>query len=71
MDNASAYFIATRQLTNLHHSERTALDASPQLQEILDAVKAGDNYHAVWLLGCVRNLAGDTYRTRRDIDFAN
>lgn len=69
MDNATAYFIVTRELTNMHRTERDNLDVSPQYQDILDAVKAGRTTYAQYLVQCVRNTAGDEYRSRRDLPF--
>jgi DNA-binding FadR family transcriptional regulator len=69
VDNTTAYFILTREMTNMHHSERTDLDKSPQYQEIMDAVKAGNTELALYLVQAVKNTAGDAYRAKRDIPF--
>lgn len=69
MDNSEAYRILTRLLTNMHHTERNDLDVSPQYQEIMDAVKAGDVNLARYLAQGIRNSAGDAYRARRGLPF--
>jgi DNA-binding FadR family transcriptional regulator len=70
VDNSTAYFILTREMTNMHHSERTDLDKSPQYQEIMDAVKAGNSILAMYLVEAIRNSAGDAYRAKRNLPFA-
>jgi len=70
MDNATAYFILVREMTNMHHTERTALDNSPQYQETLDAVKANDTARAIELAQALRTEQGEANRAKRGVPFA-
>lgn len=69
MTNEEAYRILTRELTNMHHTERTALDYSDRYQEALDAVKTGQNGKAVSLVYGLRTGAGEASRTARGLPF--
>jgi hypothetical protein len=72
MDNSEAYFTLTRKLLNLHHTERTALDNSPQYQAIMDLVKEGtreSRANAILLAQGVRTERGGFYRAERNLPF--
>jgi hypothetical protein len=70
MSNSEAYRILTRELTNMHHTERTALDRSASYQRILNAVKMGKNGLAVAMsYNRFRNGQGDAWRAKQGLPF--
>jgi hypothetical protein len=72
MENSEAYRVLTREWTNMHHTERTALDGSASYQRILNAVKQGKKDLAVAMAANrFRNSQGDAWRAKQDKDFVN
>jgi len=71
MTNSEAYFIITRDWTNMHHTERTGLDNSSEYQDILDLVKEGNRIEAVFMATALRTSAGDAWRAKQGKKFAN
>jgi len=71
MENSEAYRILTRELTNMYHTERSALDVSPKYQEILDNVKAGNVHKAVVAAISLRTESGNKWRAKQDLPFIN
>lgn len=72
MSNFEAYRILTRVLTNMHHTERTALDRSASYQRILNAVKLGKKGLAVSMAyNRFRNTQGDAWRAKQGVGFTN
>lgn len=70
MENNEAYRILTRELTNMHHTERTVLDTHPSYQAAMDAVKAGNKGLAVSLAyNNFRTDKGDAYRVKNSLPF--
>lgn len=70
MTNQEAYRILTRVLTNMHHTERTALDRSASYQRILNAVKMGKHGLAVSMAyNRFKNASGDAWRAKQGLPF--
>lgn len=72
MSNHEAYRILTRELTNMHHSERTALDnAGWRYDSALELVRQGRNDEAVELVSALVTDAGQAWRAKQDKKFVN
>jgi hypothetical protein len=72
MSDHEAYRILTRELTNMHHSERTALDNdSVRYRDALDLVKRGMHDEATEVVIPLVTVAGQTWRAKQNIRFLN
>lgn len=71
MSDFDAYRILTREFTNMHHTERTALDTYAMYHTTLDAVKAGDKDLAIALVMPLVTEAGDAWRAKQGKTFTN
>lgn len=71
MSDFEAYRILTSELTNMHHTERDALDSYLMYHTTLDAVKAGNNALAISLALPLVTEAGDKWRAKQDKPFIN
>jgi len=72
MSDNEAYRILTRELTNMHHSERDALDnARWRYRAALDLVKAGKNAEAIELACELVTDNGQAWRAKQDLRFIN
>lgn len=70
MSDFEAYRILTRELTNMHHSERTALDnAGWKYRAALDLVKACKGAEAVELVIPMVTDAGQAWRAKQGLRF--
>jgi len=70
MSDSEAYRILTREWTNMHHTERTALDKLRALPVILKAVKDGKSVAAVTLVKPLRTEKGDAWRAKQEKIFS-
>ncbi len=70
MTNFEAYRILTREWTNMHHSERTALDSNSQLySDVLALVKRGMREEATDAVIVLITDAGQKWRAKQDKRF--
>ena len=63
-----AYAHLTRTLTNMHHTERTALDSRPDILDLVTGEPVGDAKAIVAVLA-LRTERGDAWRQKQGIPF--
>lgn len=72
MSDFEAYRILTRELTNMHHTERTALDNSGWIYtSALELTRQGRNAEATSLVFGLMTVAGCAWRQKQDKKFLN
>ena len=70
-ETREAYRVLTRELTNMHCTERDILDAAPILPVVLSAVHAGRGAAAVVVVEYMRTERGDAWRAKQGKEFSN
>jgi hypothetical protein len=72
MTNSEAYRILTREWTNMHHTERTALDNDKVLyNDVMALVKRGMREEATEQVVTLITDAGQAWRAKQDKRFIN
>lgn len=64
-DKSSAYYRLTRELRDMHHTERTMLDTYPLYEAIMVAAHEGRDAEALAMAEPIRTEAGDAWRARK------
>jgi len=64
-DKMVAYHRITRELRDMHHTERTILDTHPLYEDIMQAIHEGNDAHALAMAEPIRTEAGDAWRARK------
>jgi hypothetical protein len=64
-DKSRAYHRITRELRNMHHTERNILDTYPHYEQIMRLIHEGRDAEALALAEPIRTEQGDAWRARK------